>query len=417
MKNILLIEQSQMFGMVAKKKLSEAFNVPIYWARTYKEVKDLLDEFGGDFSCALVDYNLPDAATGEVLDALISFGITSFVFTADVNDEIREMVWSKKVADYILKNDPNSLEYVIASMRQLEKNQQTLILIVDDSRTFRTNLSELLYVQKFRVLNAADGESALQILEKYPEIKLVITDYNMPKMDGYQLCQQIRTRYKADKMAIIGISSADDRSLGARFIKCGANDFIEKQSFLVEEFYSRIMDCLNTIELFSRLKEAAVRDYLTGLYNRRYLFEMGQQLFNEAKGSGRSLACVLLDIDYFKNINDYFGHDMGDKALCGLADLLREKLEKNEILARTGGEEFCILIPDLDTSGLVDLAEDLRLAIEKRSMALLEDGSELHFTCSMGICTTIQEDLDQMIKLADNKLYEAKEAGRNCIRF
>ena len=78
-----------------------------------------------------------------------------------------------------------------------------------------------------------------------------------------------------------------------------------------------------------------------------YLFEMGQQLFNEAKGSGRSLACVLLDIDYFKNINDYFGHDMGDKALCGLADLLREKLEKNEILARTGGEEFCILIPDL----------------------------------------------------------------------
>lgn len=417
MKNILLIEQSQMFGMVAKKKLAEAFDVPIYWARTYKDVTALIDEYGGDFSCALVDYNLPDAATGEVLDKLISVGITSFVFTSDVNEEIREMVWSKKVADYILKDDPNSLEYVISAMRQLEKNQQTLILVVDDSKTFRTIISELLYVQKYRVLNAADGQSALKILDNYPEIQLVITDYNMPKMDGYQLCQQIRTKYKQDKMAIIGISSAEDRSIGARFIKCGANDFIEKQSFLVEEFYSRVMDCLKTIELFSKLRDVSVRDYLTGLYNRRYLFEQGQQLFDETVKSNRSLACVLLDIDHFKSINDYFGHDMGDKALCGLGRLLCDKGHKEEVLARTGGEEFCILVPDLDTSGLVDRFESLRLAIENESMALLEDGSELHFTCSMGICTTRQENLDDMIKIADAKLYEAKEAGRNCIRF
>lgn len=403
--------------MVAKKKMGEAFDVPIYWARTYQEVKDLLEEHGGDFSCALVDYNLPDAETGEVLDKLISFGITSFVFTTDVNEEVREMVWSKKVADYILKDDPNSLEYVIRAMRQLEKNSQTLILIVDDSKTFRTLLSELLYVQKYRVINAADGESALQILDKYPEIKLVITDYNMPKMDGYQLCQQIRTKYKPDRMSIIGISSAEDRSIGARFIKCGANDFIEKQSFLVEEFYSRVMDCQKTIELFTQLREASLRDFLTGLYNRRYLFDQGQVLLEEAKSTGRSLACVLLDIDYFKSINDYFGHDMGDKALCSLAELLQKYQGANEILARTGGEEFCILTPDLNTSELVDRYESLRLAIENKSMGVLDDGSELHITCSMGMCTGIEEDLDQMMKIADKKLYEAKEAGRNCVRF
>jgi len=142
-----------------------------------------------------LDLNLPDAPNGEVIDLVIKRGVTSFVFTSNMSNSVREQVWSKKVADYILKDDPNSLDYIVKAIKRLDTNQDTLILIVDDSKFFRTQIAELLYVQQYRVITAKSGPEALKIILKHPEIKLVITDYNMPEMDGCQLCRNIRTDF------------------------------------------------------------------------------------------------------------------------------------------------------------------------------------------------------------------------------
>ncbi len=417
MQQVLLVEDSVMFGRLAKSKIEKVFGVPVIWAQTYREAEKILATTKDGFSMALLDFNLPDAPNGEVIDRVVEEGISSLVFTSNMTESVRTLVWSKKVADYILKDDPNSLDYIITAMKALEENQNTLILVVDDSSMFRQAVSELLYIHKYRVITATNGDSALGILEQHPEIDLVITDFNMPGMDGCQLCQKIRAKYKPDDVAIIGFSSEEDRTLGAKFIKNGANDFIVKQSFLVEEFYSRVRHCVDNIHLIAQIKEGSIRDFLTGLHNRRYFFEAGGKLFDQCCERGENLACTMIDIDFFKKVNDSHGHDIGDVVLQNFANLLTSSFNEHEIVARIGGEEFCVLSADVQKDDVIEKVEKFRQLVESTPVTSLEDGRPLSVTTSLGLCMSIGESLETMMKTADEKLYQAKERGRNCVLF
>jgi diguanylate cyclase (GGDEF)-like protein len=417
MQQVLLVEDSVMFGRVAKSKIEKEFGVLVSWAKSYAETEDILKMENGNFSMALLDFNLPDAPMGEVIDLVVAEGIPSLVFTTNMAEEVRTEVWKKKVADYMIKEDPNSLDYVIAAMRQLEENKNSLVLIVDDSTTFRTAMSELLYIRKFRVLIAPNGKSALEILEKYPEIELVITDFNMPGIDGCKLCQKIREKFKYDNLAIIGISSEEDRSLGARFIKSGANDFIVKQTFLVEEFYSRVNRSLETVHLIKQIREKSVRDVLTGLHNRRYFFDAGTALLKTCCENGTGMSCTMIDIDLFKKVNDTHGHDIGDEVIKKIAEILLDISNDKDIVARIGGEEFCILTSDGNRDNCFTRMEMLRKIIETIPVAQLPDNSQIFVTCSLGCCTSSTMSLEEMLKIADNKLYEAKLGGRNRVEI
>ena len=413
MRQVLLVEDSNMFGRLAKAKIEKVFDIPVFWIKTLAETEKLLAMAKGNFSMALLDFNLPDAPNGEVIDRVIAEGITTFVFTADLTDEVRHSVWSKKVADYILKEDPSSLDYIIAAMRQLDENRDSLVLVVGDSADYRTLVSDLLYVRKFRVLNATDGRSALEILAQYPEVKLVITDYTMPGMDGCTLCRNIREKYKQDRLAIIGFTAKNEGNVGARFIKSGANDFIIQQSFLVEEFYCRVNHCMETLNLIGKIREGAIRDFLTGLYNRRYFFDAGNDLLNRCRKNGETLACIMLDIDFFKKVNDTYGHDVGDLVIKSMARMLRENAGNRDIVARIGGEEFCILTPGGTRQDVVARFESLRNEIESSPAALPLDKEPLFVTVSIGVCLTRDDSLEQMMKIADEHLYIAKGSGRN----
>ena len=417
MKPILLVEDSMMFGKVTKTKLEAEFDRPVYWAKNLSETVQLLDLAKNNFSIALLDLDLPDAPNGEVIDIVVNRGITSFVFTGNMSNTVRDQVWSKKVADYILKDDPNSLDYIVAAVKRLDTNQDSLILIVDDSKFFRTQIAELLYLQKFKVITVKNGHDAIEILFKYPEIKLVITDYNMPEMDGCQLCQKIRVDFPPDRLAIIGISSNEDNRIGAHFIKSGANDFIVKQSFIVEEFYSRVNQCIESIDLYKQIREASIRDFLTGLYNRRYFFDSGETLFTSFRREQIHLVCAMVDIDLFKKVNDTYGHDVGDLVIQQVATLLQDRMRSTDIVARFGGEEFCILAVNMNPAEIDKVFNDLRMCIEKTPVLFDNKTKQLYVTVSIGICTEKAESLEQMTKVADNFLYTAKESGRNCIRI
>jgi len=418
MKNVLLVEDSNMFGKITKKKIETVIDATVFWATSLAETEKLLQQGGAAFSMALLDFNLPDAPHGEVIDRVVNEGISSLVFTTNMSDEVRELVWSKKVADYILKDDPNSLEYIITAMQQLDENHKNMILVVDDSSSYRAMLSELLYIRKYRVINTTNGEAALATLKKHPEIKLVIIDYNMPGMDGASLCQKIREDKKADQVAIIGLSSQKDPTLGARFLKSGADDFIIKGSFLVEEFYSRVQRCLTQLDLFHQIRESAVRDFLTGLYNRRYFFEAGTELISGCQQRGESLYCAIIDIDFFKSINDTYGHDAGDLVIQQVGQALQEREGQENIFVRFGGEEFALLGPARSIDQGLEQCEKLRQHIQSLTfkVAGLKD-TQVNITISIGVCFAAEGELDQLIKKADECLYQAKKNGRNRVEF
>jgi diguanylate cyclase (GGDEF)-like protein len=413
MQQILLVEDSLMFGKLTKRKIEEEFNLPVYWAKSFREAEELLEKERLVFSMALLDFNLPDAPHGEVIDRVVVEGISSIVFTANMSEEVRSHVWKKKVADYIIKEDPNCLEHVVAAMRQLEGNQDCLVLLVDDSPNFRKVVSELLYVRNFRVLNASDGKTALDILQQYPEIELVITDFNLPDMNGCILCQKIREKFKSEELAVLGFSTEEDRNLGARFIKTGADDFMLKESFLVEEFYSRVNRTIETVRLIEEIKERAIRDFLTGLYNRRHCFDAGNELLETCHRNGQAISCAILDIDFFKKVNDTHGHDVGDEAIKYFAKIMKDTAKEKDLIARIGGEEFCILIPESNKDSSYVQLEMLRQVIEQTPVASLPDGSNLFITCSIGCCLSSTLGLNEMMKVADENLYQAKEGGRN----
>lgn len=417
MQQILLVEDSTMFGRLTKKKLETVFDVPVYWVKTRKEAVALLEKADNNFSLALLDVNLPDAPEGEVIDDVIQRGISTFVFTSNITDEVRNLVWSKKVADYILKDDPNSLEYIVTAMRRVENNHKTLILVVDGSEHYRMMISELLYVQKYRVVTAKNATTALKIIEQYPEIKLVITEYYLPDMDGWMFCQKARENFTHEELSIIGLASKGGKEIGARFIKSGANDFLLKESFMVEEFYCRVNQCVETINLINTTKEAATKDYLTGLYNRRYLFDTGGKLLASARRDQIKLVCAMIDIDHFKSVNDNYGHDVGDLVLKRLAETLMKNFRDTDIVARTGGEEFCILAVNLTREGAVAKFEELRSTIERDVITFNDGQQKLSVTVSTGICLRGFDDLESFMKVADNLLYAAKENGRNRVEI
>lgn len=163
------------------------------------------------------------------------------------------------------------------------------------------------------------------------------------------------------------------------------------------------------------LQELSNRDPLTNLYNRRYLSEISKELFLLAKRNETSLSVVMIDIDKFKNINDTHGHDVGDKILKLLAKTLIENLREIDIVARLGGEEFVILLPDTDIKSAYNKSEEIRKVIQKLSFKI-DDSNNLKFTVSIGVSAYNAEDdvtFDEILKKSDNALYEAKEKGRN----
>lgn len=409
---VLLVEDTQFFGRIVQKKIQAETPFETVWVRDMAEAVNVLDGSGGRFFAAILDFYLPDSSQGEIIDEVVSRGIPVIVFTSDLSEPVRELVWSKNVADYALKEDARSLDYIVTMLMRIRKNPAIGVLVVDDSVFFRKVLSDLLRVHRYRVINASDGVEALEALDQNPDIKLVITDFNMPRMDGFVLTSKIRERFDKTHLAIIGISSEGKNILAARFIKNGANDFIVKQSFLTEEFYSRVTQNIESLEHMQQVRDAAVRDFLTGLGNRRYFFDAGRPLFANAVRKNLTLVCAMIDIDHFKKVNDTYGHEAGDRAIRHVAEILADRTREADIVARVGGEEFCILAANMGAENAGEVFEGLRKAVEDSAIDL-GTGRPIGVTVSIGVVTELADSLDAMVNRADRLLYQAKNDGRN----
>ncbi|WP_320199872.1 GGDEF domain-containing protein [Agrobacterium sp. rho-13.3] len=175
-----------------------------------------------------------------------------------------------------------------------------------------------------------------------------------------------------------------------------------------------VKSMLSQVEALNKqLKHQATTDFLTGLGNRRWLTEQVPALQSQADRTGEPLSIILFDLDYFKNINDEYGHDVGDSVLMAVGEVVKDCIRPYDLAARIGGEEFCIVLPRTSGEASLNIAERLRVAFESSYVEPLAHG---RITCSFGVVQSGPgERLQQLLRRADMALYKAKDAGRNTV--
>ncbi len=395
---ILVVEDSRAFNNYLQQILNQA-GYEVLAAESYAEAQSILTS-QPELLCAVLDYCLPDAQDGEIIDLVLSHQQKVIVLTAMLQDDAREKMLAKGVLDYILKDSIVSVSYLLPLIKRLTNNQQHKCLVVDDSMTVRRHVVQLLEHQYIQTLQAENGQQAIEVIEQNPDITLVLTDHDMPIKDGITMIRELRQKLDKNQLAILGISGSDDHSMTARFLKAGANDFLYKP-FNQEEFFCRVHQILDMKEATTDLFRMANQDSLTGLWNRRFLF--GQTCDSDEQ---RNIA--MLDIDFFKKVNDNYGHDGGDAALVMVANILKIYFP-DDVIARFGGEEFCIQAYG-SYDDFVTRLEQMRQRVEKTPIPYQDD--QIQVTISVGV-SNIKGNLDQQIKVADDRLYQAKGNGRN----
>jgi diguanylate cyclase (GGDEF)-like protein len=412
---ILIVEDSRFFSQLVSKGITDRMpQASVTVAASLAETKSIIDAAPQPFHLALVDLVLPDSKEGEALDYVQSNSIPCIVFTSVFSADLRERLFADQVIDYVLKDTPSSLDYLLGLVEQLHRNRTTTVMVVDDSRTARHYLRELLNSYHFKVVEAANGTEGLARLKMDSSIRLVLMDYHMPDMDGIELTRRIRSQYPPDRLALIGVSSAGSHALSAQFIKHGANDFLNKP-FLREEFFCRVIQNLRMLDLLDNLRENASRDFLTGLHNRRFLYESGASLMATAKRGQIDLTAAIVDVDHFKQINDTHGHEAGDLILRKVAECLTRHLRESDMVARVGGEEFALLTVNMAPESTAAYFEELRRAITE--IRVIHGGKSIGVTVSIGVHSGGADNLPAFIDLADQALYKAKAAGRNTVHL
>ena len=360
-----------------------------------------LKNFKKDYDLYIVDYVLNDTQKEEHIEYLIENNKKVVIVTGFeeklVSSEIKD-----RVIDYIIKEDISVIYYLVKLVKRLYKNKNINVLLTEDSLTIRKHEMNILKMLNLNVFEAKNGEEALKILEK-EEINLIITDIEMPKKDGIELVKDVRKKYKMDSLPILVVSGEKDSYNALKILKLGANDFIKKP-FLKEEFIIRVNNLLDLYDYLFEYKHLSIEDPLTGVYNRTYLEYNFEKIYNIF--SLKSIA--MLDIDFFKKVNDTYGHQTGDEVLKYFANLIKNTLRKDDIVIRYGGEEFLVFMPNTSKEEAMIILTKIKVLLKKAN------DKPIDFTFSAGIADEA-DTLADMIKQADERLYKAKESGRDRI--
>ncbi|MFC2073633.1 diguanylate cyclase [Campylobacterota bacterium] len=415
MHKVLIVDDSQTILNVLKSELENHPDIEPIFATSNKEAMRAIREHQGDIQAAILDYNLPDAPNGEVVSLANSHNIPSIVLTGSLDKSIRNIILKKNVVDFILKNDPSSIGSAVNSVHKVLKNYDMTVLVVDDSKLSRELIKMSLETIHLNILEAENGREALDMInDEKNNINLVITDFQMPEMDGLDLTFTLREQYTKAELSIIAVSAAEDEETVSKFLKFGANDFINKPP-TPSEVITTVNSNLEILDLFEQVRNLANRDFLTGAYNRRYFFDAGSAIFSKAKRKELPLAVAMLDIDKFKNINDTYGHDVGDIAIKEIKRILDETLRASDLVARFGGEEFCIVLEDITLEDTKSLFERIRKRFEDNIIQI--NDTKISYTVSLGVAYGMEKSLDEMVKLSDEALYFSKENGRNQVKI
>ena len=295
-------------------------------------------------------------------------------------------------------------------------NHEIRILVVEDDVHSQEIIIETLKENQYQVEGAISAKEAMAKM-KANKPHLIISDHDMPGMTGLDLLKNLRQ--KDNYVTLIFVSGRKDTKTIVEALKEGADDYITKP-FMFDELLARVETCLRNnavhrelLEANEKLQEMVDRDYLTGLYNMRSMYKKINYEIRRAKRNKTILSCVMLDMDHFKSVNDGNDHLFGSFVLKEVGEIIKNTIREVDFAARYGGDEYLIVLPEVKPKGAEAFCERMRKNIESYEF---KDGlNSIRLTVSIGFTLYNGEDLDaiDLVRNADNALYEAKDSGRN----
>ncbi|WP_107811785.1 diguanylate cyclase [Campylobacter concisus] len=416
MERILVVDDNKALAKLIVMQMEKTIDeMAIDVAYSFAEAQMLINEHDKDYFMTILDLNLPDAPNGEIVDYALSKGLSAIVLTGSIDDETRQNFINKDIVDYVYKGNMDDINYIFQMINRLSKNRQYKVLVVEDSLPFRNMIKKILTSLQFKVLAAAHGEEAMNYFADNPDINLIITDYRMPVKDGLEVLKEARKEKDKNSLGVIVMTSPSEKTDASIFLKNGASDFIAKP-FSKEELICRVNNTIEAMENINKIANFANRDFLTGVYNRRFFYSDVEEYIQAAEETNESYAFAMIDVDYFKKINDTYGHDGGDRILKSIAKILNDNTKGSDIVARFGGEEFCVVLKKISREEAVKFFVNLRAKVAENEVVIKKQ--KIRVTISIGVSFGNGHcEIDDMLEACDSALYTAKENGRNRVEI
>jgi len=292
------------------------------------------------------------------------------------------------------------------------------ILIADDIPMNIKILGDALK-SDYSVRFATDGLKALEVATLFPPPDLILLDIMMPGMDGYDVCRALKNNKETQNIPIIFITAMSQEEDEAKGLELGAVDYITKP-FSLPIVKARVKTHIELKRHRDMLERLSLLDGLTGIPNRRRFDECFDLEWKRAERSSVFLSVIMIDIDLFKQFNDFYGHQHGDECLKRVAKTLAGSVKRaSDCVARYGGEEFVCVLPDTDIQGAMQVGETMRQNVDALQMTHERSNVTDHVTISVGVATTIPTRTQSrfgLLEVADKNLYCAKANGRNCTK-
>jgi len=297
------------------------------------------------------------------------------------------------------------------------------VLVIDDNAVIIRLASLLLAKKGHSVKTATNGSDGIALARSFKP-HVILLDVMMPEIDGYEVCRCLKADEDTKDIPIIILTSRAEIIDKVKGLELGAADYVQKP-FDHEELQARVATQVKMKILWDDLQEKnklleelVKKDGLTNLYNHRYFHDRMVEEFNRCKRYGLSVSCVLMDIDFFKKINDTYGHQAGDEILRKLAEIILANVRDVDIAARYGGEEFALILPHTSIENAAKFSERVRNSVDETDFQF--GGNSIKVTVSLGVASFPGNDPNthtDIIRFADEALYAAKTAGRNRVEL
>ncbi|WP_431859704.1 PleD family two-component system response regulator [Azospirillum sp.] len=303
-----------------------------------------------------------------------------------------------------------------------ESHEKARVLVLEDSALDLEKITDTLARDSNHVVAAETGARALERALS-DDFELVIISLTLLNEDGLRLCSQLRSHERTRQVPILLVVDEGDLNRIAKGLELGANDYVIKPIDR-NELLARVRTQIRRKRYQERLRanyeqslSMALTDSLTGVFNRRYVSAHLPRLLDRAIDNHKPVSVLMFDIDHFKVVNDTYGHDVGDEVLKEVATRASRNLRTFDLVARLGGEEFIVILPDTDGEGAATVAERLRQRIGDTPFAVSAPVGEIAVTVSVGVSIggRLGDTAEAVVKRADEALYDAKRRGRNCV--
>lgn len=341
---------------------------------------------------------------------------------------VRSLVRLKMTVDEwrIRENTANQFGFVGNKGTFLaEPSEKARVLIIEDKSFESEKFIETLKRDDDEIIAVRGGDQAMEMAQ-HNDFDIITVSLNLQAEDGLRLCSHLRSNERTRAVPILMVAEEADMKRIAQGLEIGAHDYILRPVDR-NELLARVRTQIRRKRYQDRLRSnyeqslsLALTDSLTGLFNRRYLMVHLEKLLNKNKESNKSLCCLMMDIDHFKKINDTYGHQVGDDVLKIFAERVSQRLRSFDLVARLGGEEFVVVLPDISQDMAFQVAERLRKGICNTKFEVSGPHGAIDVSVSIGaamISGSQDFKVEDVLKVADDELYRAKENGRNRVYF